>query len=183
MAEELEDAELVRCAKAGDQPSMEALLVRHFDYIFGCCFRILRERDRAEDALQETLFKAAHRIASFNEESSFKTWITTIAKNVSLNMVRGNGTPPEPFGPGSEVADSGGRDEWLVDLRLDLDAALDRVTDNFRDAVILHYLCELKYEEIATLLDIELNTVRSRIHRGVAELRQIFGDLSVQSEV
>jgi RNA polymerase sigma-70 factor (ECF subfamily) len=173
------DEELARRASRGDAVAMAALLERHFDFVHSVCRRVLRDRGAAEDARQEVLARAAAGIRTFDHRSSFRTWIFVIARRVCLNMLRSQVRVPLPASSSGleppEVATSSYRNsvEAGVDARIDVDAALGQLPRSRREVVVLRYLCDLSYEEIADVLDIPLNTVRTRLHRGLAELRPL----------
>ena len=166
----------------------------------------------AQDALQDALVAIARGIRRFDGRSSFSTWSYRVATNACLDELRrrrrrpvpsalGGGTsadggsagggldPLERVGtPGGPVL-AGGRagvaaDGGIgaVDGRLDVDAALARVPDPFRAAVVLRDLCELDYAEIARVLDIPVGTVRSRIARGRALLSGLLGNPAATSD-
>jgi RNA polymerase sigma-70 factor (ECF subfamily) len=166
----------------------------------------------AQDALQDALVAIARGIRRFDGRSSFSTWSYRVATNACLDELRrrrrrpvpsalGGGTsgdgggagggldPLERVGtPGGPVL-AGGRagvaaDGGIgaVDGRLDVDAALARVPDPFRAAVVLRDLCDLDYAEIARVLDIPVGTVRSRIARGRALLSGLLGNPAAPSD-
>jgi RNA polymerase sigma-70 factor, ECF subfamily len=168
-----DDAVLATRAAAGDAAAMAALLERHFDYVHAICLRMLRDLGAAEDARQEVLFRAASRIRSFDQRSSFRTWIFVIARNVVLNEIRSRGRVPVPAGA-VDTADAGTESE--ADTRLDIDAALARLPAARREVIVLRYLCDLPYQEIAETLGIPVNTVRTRLRRGLGDLRLIIGN-------
>jgi len=162
------DAVLASQAAAGDSVAMAALLDRHFDYVQAICLRMLRDPGAAEDARQEVLFRVASRIRSFDQRSSFRTWVFAIARNVVLNEIRSRARTPAP----AEAV------ETAVDTRLDVDAALARLSAARREVIVLRYLCDLPYQEIAEVLGIPVNTVRTRLRRGLGDLRVIIGNSS-----
>jgi RNA polymerase sigma-70 factor, ECF subfamily len=172
-----DDAVLASQAAAGDAAAMAALLDRHFDYVHAICLRMLRDRVAAEDARQEVLFRAASRIRSFDQRSSFRTWIFVIARNVVLNEIRSRGRAPvltEAVEAAADVA----VDDRDPDTRLDVDAALGRLSAARREVIVLRYLCDLPYQEIADILGIPVNTVRTRLRRALGDLRVIIGNSS-----
>jgi RNA polymerase sigma-70 factor (ECF subfamily) len=172
-----DDAMLASQAAAGDAPAMAALLDRHFDYVHAICLRMLRDPLTAEDARQEVLFRAASRIRSFDQRSSFRTWIFVIARNVVLNEIRSRGRTPVPTGAAEAAADVAAADRD-ADTRLDVDAALARLSAARREVIVLRYLCDLPYQEIADILGIPVNTVRTRLRRALGDLRVIIGNSS-----
>jgi RNA polymerase sigma-70 factor, ECF subfamily len=170
-----DDAALASRAAGGDAEAMAALLQRHFDYVHAICRRMLRDPVAAEDARQEVLFRAASRIRSFDQRSSFRTWIFVIARNVVLNEIRSRDRIPVPAGAlGATMAVASGEPE--ADTRLDIDAALERLSAARRDVIVLRYLCDLSYQEIAEVLDVPVNTVRTRLRRALGDLRVLLGN-------
>ena len=156
---------------------MAVLLDRHFDYVHAICLRMLRDPVAAEDARQEVLFRAASRIRSFDQRSSFRTWIFAIARNVVLNEIRARERTPVPTAAIETAADVAGH-EQAVNTRLDVDVALARLSAARREVIVLRYLCDLPYQEIAEVLGIPVNTVRTRLRRGLGDLRVIIGNSS-----
>jgi RNA polymerase sigma-70 factor, ECF subfamily len=172
-----DDAVLASQAAAGDAAAMAALLDRHFDYVHAICLRMLRDPAAAEDARQEVLFRASSRIRSFDQRSSFRTWIFAIARNVVLNEIRSRDRAPVPTEAVETVADTAA-EERDADARLDIDAALARLSPARREVIVLRYLCDLPYQEIAEVLGIPVNTVRTRLRRALGDLRVIIGNSS-----
>src|SRR6266852_1841225 len=88
-----EDAILVARAHSGDRASLEELVRRHQRWIYNIAIRMLHHPQDAEDATQEILLKAVTRLSSFEDRSSFRTWLYRIAVNHVLNMKRGRLEP------------------------------------------------------------------------------------------
>jgi RNA polymerase sigma-70 factor (ECF subfamily) len=170
-----DDAELALAAAAGDRRALDSLLRRHTDLVHAVCRRIVVDPDDALDATQEALVAVARGIGRFDGRSKLSTWVYRVATNAALDELRRRGrrpllaidTPPEPAVGSGEAA---------VDARLDVDAALERVPEEFRVAVVLRDLADLEYAEIATVLDVPVGTVKSRVSRGRAALRAELGN-------
>jgi RNA polymerase sigma-70 factor (ECF subfamily) len=167
------DDELVAAAQAGDRKALEALLRAHHDRMFAVCRRMTGNDADAADATQDALLAVVRGLAGFDGRSRFGTWCYRIAVNASLDELRRRRRRPEPGLDEVLTATPASRSESLADVsdrRLDVDAALARLPGDFRAAVVLRDLCGLDYAEIASILDIPLGTVRSRIARGRAAL-------------
>lgn len=172
-----DDAVLVARAQAGDADAMAALLDRHFDFVNAICLRTLRDPAAAEDLRQEVLSRVASRIRSFDQRSSFRTWVFVIARNLALNEIRSQRRAPIPTDEIEAVTGAAPRTEAEdVANRLDVDAALARLSGDRRDVIVLRYLHDLSYEEIADRLGIPVNTVRTRLRRALGDLRVIMGN-------
>jgi RNA polymerase sigma-70 factor (ECF subfamily) len=176
MAVEEGDAALVDRAARGDERALETLLERHADRIHAVCRRIVGDPHDALDATQEAMIAVARGIARFDGRSAFTTWLYRVATNAALDERRRRSRRPRPA---DEVPDSGfgarAVDE-VVAARLDVDRALDELPEEFRVAVVLRDLCDLDYAAIAAVLAVPVGTVRSRIARGRAALRQVLGN-------
>ncbi len=171
-----DDAELARRASHGDRRALELLLERHADRIHAVCRRIVAHPDDALDATQEAMIAVARGITRFDGRAAFTTWCYRVATNAALDELRRKRRRPLPADPTDpatpEPTPSGTSIEERVGTRLDVDAALATLPDEFRVAVVLRDLCDLDYAEIAEVLDVPPGTVRSRISRGRALLQE-----------
>lgn len=162
--------------------------------VFGVSYRLLRDSEEAEDLAQDVFVTVFKRLDTFRGESSLRTWIYTIALNLSRNRLRTRdrrsyrdhqsldehtdaiqlaaGPRPESFG--DDPTRGVDRREALVALN----RALDALAPDAREVLVLRDLEELAYEDIAALLDLPIGTVKSRIFRARAALRQLMGEPS-----
>jgi RNA polymerase sigma-70 factor (ECF subfamily) len=169
------DVDLARRAALGERAALERLLARHLDAIHAICRRILGHPEDALDATQEALIAISRGIKRFDGRSRFTTWMYRVATNAALDEARRRRRRPLPSEHlPDRVATADGTD--AVDARLDIDAALAVLPADFRAAVALRDLAGLDYAEIATVLDIPIGTVRSRIARGRAALADHIGN-------
>ncbi|MFF2027034.1 RNA polymerase sigma factor [Rhodococcus koreensis] len=170
------DSELVARAQSGDARAMSQLLARHFDYVHILCRRMLRNPADAEDARQEALFQATRNIATFHGRCAFRTWLHTVTRNVCLNAIRSGTRRDIPVDELPPRRPSRRSPQDSVATRLDVEAALAAIPDPFRDPVVLRYLCDLDYAQIARVLGRELGTVRSQLHRGRSMLMALLDE-------
>lgn len=168
------DDALATLASRGDRRALETLLDRHADRIHAVCRRIVAQPEDALDATQEAMIAITRAITRFDGRAAFTTWAYRVATNAALDELRRKRRRPLPVDPtdptGPAPAESGPSIEDRVATRLDVDAALATLPDEFRVAVVLRDLCDLDYAEIAEVLDVPPGTVRSRISRGRALL-------------
>ena len=171
-----DDSALVARATHGDQRALELLLDRHADRIHAVCRRIVAHPEDALDATQEAMIAIARGISRFDGRAAFSTWCYRIATNAAIDELRRARRRPLPARPDAPepVAEASGPDDVVV-ARLDVDAALREVPEEFRVAVVLRDLCDLDYAEIGQVLDVPPGTVRSRISRGRAMLVELLG--------
>ncbi|MEO2166469.1 MAG: sigma-70 family RNA polymerase sigma factor [Acidimicrobiales bacterium] len=158
----------MRAAQKGDTEALDQLLRRHHDKVWGICRRLAGNDADALDATQEALIAVATRLNRFDGKSRFTTWLYRVTTNACLDELRRRARRPlvgldaafEPLDLSAPPVDG------LVADRLLIDAALARLPEEFRVAVVLRDLLDLDYAEISEILDIPPGTVRSRIARG-----------------
>jgi RNA polymerase sigma-70 factor (ECF subfamily) len=168
------DAPLVGRARAGDRDSFSELVKRHHRRVFNLASRILGDREAAADATQETFLSAYQHLGEFEERARFSTWITRIAVNRCRNVLRSAAVSrrdvlDDPIAdprPGPE-AQAGARE-----IAGHLARALATIDADHREVVVLREIEGLSYGAIAEILGVEEGTVKSRLHRARAALRE-----------
>ena len=155
----------------GDGKSFDALVARHEDRLFSMAYRMTGNRSDALDAVQDAFLAAFRNAASFKGTAAFSTWLYRIGMNACTDLLRKRkrSVPVAEV----EVEASPGRIESDVSLRLDLIHALEALTPEHREAVVMHDLGGYPYEEIAALTGVQLGTVKSRISRGRRRLAEL----------
>lgn len=166
---------LVQRCLAGDQVAMLALVNRYHGQVFGLCYRMLGQRQDAEDMAQETFVRALRSLSNWDQEREFLPWLLAIAGNrcrtcLAQRMRRPPSTPTVEHLPDRQPAADGARH-----LAEELDRALEQIRPEYRQAFLLFHEQELSYTDIAAALDCPLGTVKTWVHRarqGVIELMQ-----------
>jgi len=141
---------------------------------------LVQDAVEAEDLVQETLVKALRAFDSFTPGTNFKAWIFRILRNTFLTsrtaIANVRTVFLEDHAPGLETADPAITPETALirgDDRAALERALEQLAPHLRDVILLCDLEELKYREIAAILDVPIGTVMSRLARARQSLRQI----------
>jgi RNA polymerase sigma-70 factor, ECF subfamily len=181
------DARLVEQALAGSQDAYRLLVDRHSRAVFSLVVRMVRDDGVAEELAQDAFVKAFAALRSFDPAYKFSNWMLRIAHNVAIDHLR-KARPPivsiDDDASGREMA------EVLVDarepspfdhavrgdLRGDIEAALTRLRPEFRRLVVMRYLEDLSYEDIAEVVGLPLGTVKSHLHRARAALGRLLVD-------
>ncbi len=171
-----DDDALAGRAAAGDRRALEELLERHADRVHALCRRVVVNREDALDATQEAMIAIARGIRRFDGRSAFTTWMYRVATNAALDELRRRRRRPVPTDVLDEPPTGTTGVADVVAARVDVDAALARLPEDFRVAVVLRDLCDLDYAEIAAVLGVPGGTVRSRIARGRAALLGALGN-------
>jgi RNA polymerase sigma-70 factor, ECF subfamily len=167
------DDELAVAAAGGDTRALDTLLRRHASMIHAVCRRILANPDDALDATQNAMISISRRIELFDGRAKFSTWCYRVATNAALDEARRRGRRPAPVEVVPEPRHDAVHIDDAVAGRLDVDAALARLSPEHRAAVALRDLVGIDYAEIAAVLRIPPGTVRSRIARGRAALADL----------
>lgn len=172
-----DDLPLVEAARAGDRDALDRLLRRHYERVHALCRRLTGNEQDALDAAQEALLAITRGLPRFDGSARFSTWAYRVTTNACLDELRRRRRRPEPGLPeAGHAGDDGPGVAERVTTRLDIDAALATLPEEFRAAVVLRDLCGLDYAEIADVLGIPPGTVRSRIARGRAALAPLLGN-------
>lgn len=164
---------LVRRAASGETAAFAELLRRHQGKVRGLLLRLCGDRTLADDLAQEVFLRAYRGLWGFEGRSSFGTWLYRISYNAYLNhstRVRKWSSLPTAYD-----AETAAPDDALspprADLRRDLEAAVATLPQRYRGVVVLYYLQDLSYPEIAEILDVPLGTVKTHLHRAKRLLR------------
>jgi len=169
------DEELVKRFLAGTEDAFTELMRRHEDRIFSLAMRMTGNRADALDATQETFIQAFRKAARFRGDSAFGTWLWRIGINASNDILRKRKrTPiPEEEPAGEEPMGSSATIDDTVVTRLELTDALAQLSEEYKEAVVMHDIGGIPYEEIATLTGVSIGTVKSRISRGRKRLAHL----------
>jgi RNA polymerase sigma-70 factor (ECF subfamily) len=182
------DAALVERARGGDAGAYEQLVLHHQRRAFNVAYRMLGDYDEALDVTQETFVQAHRALGRFRGEARFGNWLLTIAVNQCRNRLKQwkrrarsrHDSLSEPIGgEGSdllrELPDPGATAfEALEGRQLEelVREEMQHVDEEYRIVLVLRELQDVAYEEIARMLGVPVGTVKSRLHRGRAELRE-----------
>ena len=168
---------LVRCA-AADPRALEELYARIAPRLLGCLVRILRERDRAEEALQDVFVQIWQRAGQFDPSRGQPfAWLTSMARYRAIDLVRAR-RPVRPFADGeaenltSDDAPGPAEELAIAQSNAALDRCLERLAEPQRKSVNLAFYGGLTHDEVAAALGSPLGTVKSWIRRGLESLRE-----------
>ena len=186
MKDERADEDLMLALKTGDEGAFTELMRRHRGPIVNFVNRLIGDRDRAEDLAQEVFLRVYRHAGTYRVTARFTTWLYTIASNLGKNELRNRarrrnvsmedsprelrqddyhlGTREDFLGP-DRISD-------LNDRQRKVRAAIDSLPEHFRMMLVLRDLEGFTYEEIASMLDLPLGTVKSRINRARLEFKK-----------
>ena len=191
-----DDRDLVHAAKDGDLAAFETLVMRHEQRIYGLARRLTGSEPDAQDVTQQTFLSAIKNLAGFQEKAAFSTWLTTIAANAALKVIRKRrGMPTTSLDEATEPDDDGHipHPEYIADWRESpdrlaqradtrqlLDAAIAGLDPGHRAVFLLRDVEDLPVRDTALALGISEANVKVRLLRARLHLRErltrIFGD-------
>ena len=189
----LTDQDVVLRARSGQEAAYRELIRRYERPVFALLFRMVRDRELAEDLAQETFVKALNAIDSYRPEFKFSSWIFKIANNAAIDHLRRreldtlslDGSPhaETPEAMQATALQIGARQESPLDtveakeLGGAIEAAIGSLRPEYRSCILLRHVEGRAYEEIAEILNLPLGTVKTYIHRARNELRQSLAHL------
>jgi RNA polymerase sigma-70 factor (ECF subfamily) len=184
----LPDADVAALAKEGREPAFRELLRRYERPVFSLIFRMVRDREMAEDLAQDTFIKVLNNIDRYRPEFKLSSWLFKIANNVTIDHLRRrqlatvslDGSPhaataAEAQATSLDVESRGQSALEAIESR-ELGSAIEQAIGNlrpeYRSCILLRHVEGRSYEEIAATLDLPLGTVKTYIHRARHELRE-----------
>jgi RNA polymerase sigma-70 factor, ECF subfamily len=180
-AQQSDDA-LVAAARCGEKDAFGKLALRYEPRVFAVAQRITKNREDAEDVVQGALHNAFRHLKNFRNESRFSTWLTRIAVNEALMLMRKRRRAVEALADNTDdyvnsasiaLADRGPTPEqscWQRERTESLTKAINRLGPTIRETIVLHDLQEHSMEETARILGASISAVKSRLSRGRREL-------------
>lgn len=187
MADERDDAALVERVAQGDKDALRELYERFGSILFGMSFRVLGDRQAAEECTQDTLLAVWRRAGAYDpRQASVGTWMIAIARNRAVDLLRRRAARPsdphaeiERADEAPDVADSVAADETS---RL-VAAALAELPEPQREVLVLSYFQGLSHSEIAERLALPLGTVKGRTRLALDRLRAVVPKYGLDAEV
>lgn len=172
------DQLLVERVQQGDKQAFGLLVSKYQRKLVRLLSRLVRDPAEVEDVAQETFIKAYRALPGFRGESAFYTWLYRIGINAAKNYLaaKGRRTPTsaefvteeaESFDDGEQLRDNNSPERILMSKQIadTVNAAMDRLPEDLRNAISLREIDGMSYEEIAEIMDCPIGTVRSRIFR------------------
>ena len=172
----MSDEELMSQVRSGVGEMLGVLFERYHVPLFNFYLKLTADRSMSEDLVQEVFFRILKYRHSYRADTPFRAWMYQIARNARLDLLRKrkpeSSWEPE-MSPAVAPVDTAQQSQESLLLR----TALMQISEDKREVLVLSRFQDLKYEEIAQLIGCEVGTVKTRVHRALQELRQIFQQL------
>ncbi len=174
----MNENELIIKSQNGDINSFEILIENYQKYAFNIAYKMMHNYDDANDVTQEAFIKVFQYIKNFKRDSSFSTWLYRIVINTCKDEFKKRNkiqtiSIDEEDSYKEVKDDSKTPDEILesVEMRETIDRAINSLSSNYKEIIILRDIKELSYKEISEQLELPIGTIKSRICRARIELR------------
>ena len=184
----LPDADVVRLAQMGRESAFRELVRRYERPVFSLVFRMVRDRETAEDLAQDTFVKVLNHIDRYSPDFKFSSWLFKIANNVAIDWLRRRRLDTVSMDGSPHASTASEIEASALDLEADQETALEelesrelgaaieqaiaKLRPEYRACIMLRHVEDRSYEEIAATLDLPLGTVKTYIHRARHELRK-----------
>jgi len=187
-----DDIDLISKAQKGDIRAFESLILCYEKDIYNIAYKMLGSSHDAEDVAQEVCIKIYKNIKSYNKKSKFYTWVYKITVNTCIDEIRKNRKSlgvtymNEPICSNDGEVEQQFEDEKVLTPEqeyiqkedvIDTQGKINMLEPEYRAVIILRYINNLNYEEIAESLECSLGTVKSRINRAKKKLQEIFNNV------
>ena len=168
-----DERELIQSIKAGNYRQFEKLIVVYQKPLYIFLWRMVQNEDEAKDICQETFFKAYKKIKSFKEKSKFSSWLFQIGYRKALDFLAKKKRLRTVLDKMAAKSQMAGIEREFEVKQADqaIGAIIDGLQQNHRTALHLFYKEEMTYDEIASVMKVPINTVKSHIHRGKEIIR------------
>lgn len=170
----MEDREWIVRAREGDPEAFSILVDRHQQPVFNLCYRMLHNREDADDAAQEAFLKAYRGLAKYDEQKSFRTWLLSIAAHHCIDRLRRKRFQWVSLEALGGLVNTGAEGlESTVERQeqgQQLERALMQLRTTDRAVVVLRYWHELSHQEIGEALSLTASAVKSRLYRAKRQL-------------
>jgi RNA polymerase sigma factor (sigma-70 family) len=175
------DEQLMLSVRDGDIDQLGVLFERHHGALFSFFMRMTPNRPVSEDLVQDVFFRILKYRRTYRDNSQFTTWMYHIARNARFDYFRKHKAEvlltDEEIACGDKAMSHDREYEQQQEVGL-LKRAMWKLAPEKREVLVLSRYQDLKYQQIADLLDCEVGTIKVRIHRALKELREIFFNLN-----
>jgi RNA polymerase sigma-70 factor, ECF subfamily len=187
------DQELVRLCLKGQERAAHELVSRYQRPVFSFIYRMVRDRELAEDLAQDTFIRAFDNLGKYDPAYKFSSWLFKVGHNLTVDHIRRRELDTVSIHGAPDAVTSDQQEATSVSLESDferpdellearqlgasIEEAIDRLRPEYRTAILLRHVEGYSYDEISEVMEIPLGTVKTYIHRARAELQDMLGHL------
>ncbi len=186
MTQDLTDEEIAALVQKGDVDAFGELIARFDQKMTRYARKFLFQGEDVKDLVQEVFIKAYVNIKSFDAARRFSPWLYRIAHNEFINAVKKKSRLPffsfdfDTVLPQLVAPETADGEMAKAEIKIMLDRCLDKLSPKYREPLVLYYIEEMDYKEIAEILKLPVATVGVRLNRGKAMLRKVVTTLTTE---
>jgi len=167
--QDTDELQVIERAVAGDERAFSELVTRYQTAVYNLAYRMLGDAGEAEDAAQEVFLRIYRRLATYDADHRFSTWVLSIASHYCIDLLRRKRpwlVPLENISNWMRARSRGPEAAALVQEQQDtVRNLLAKLPEHYRLVLLLRYWHDLGYEEIAQVVDLPVSTIKARLHR------------------
>lgn len=168
-SKDISESQLAKLSIEGDSEAFSQLMKLHKVSLYKIAYAYVKDEQKALDILQDTSYKGLLNINKLKDAKFFKTWITKILINISIDYTKKDSNIVYL----EETLLNKSSENLNIEEKLDLYDAIDKLRDKYKMVIILKYFNDMTDEQISNNMDIPINTVKSHLRRAREELKQI----------
>ncbi|MGL5068909.1 MAG: sigma-70 family RNA polymerase sigma factor [Sarcina sp.] len=167
------EIDLAKDAIKGNKESYIELVKVNKDYLYKIAYSYVKNKEKALDIISETTYRGIANINKLKKPEFFKTWITRILINIAVNEIKKEEKYVYTEEDSPLIVDE---KKANVCEKLDLYEAMDKLKDKYKTAIMLRYFNDMSIEEVASVMELPINTVKSHLRRGKEALKVYLGE-------
>lgn len=168
-----DEASIIKAAQGGDLKAFEELIIVYKKLIYNLCYRMLLNKEEAEDAAQEAFIKIYKGLKTYNGKSKFSTWALKIASNTCIDILRKRKVQTVPIEDYDKSCIPSPEEHFTShETRQDIKNAVNNLPEKYRIVIIYYHFMNLSYKEISYILNEPMTIVKNRIYRARLMLRE-----------
>ena len=174
-----EDIRLIEAVRNGNRPAFRQLVERYQHYVFTVTYRVLKSREEAEEAAQDTFIKVYNTLHTFEKKAKFSTWLYTIAYRTAIDVARKKQLHTDSIDDEASFLQIKDQEKTPVqrtqerDLQLQLQEIIQQLKPEEATLITLFYLNEKSVKEIAEITGLTITNIKTKLHRTREALREL----------
>jgi RNA polymerase sigma-70 factor (ECF subfamily) len=183
---ESSDEQVARLVQGGDKEAFGVLVERYEEKLLRYGRKFLSTREDIEDIVQDVFMSTYQNIQSFDTSQKFSPWVYRIAHNAYVNALKKHSRNPlvlvdfDTLLSHPVYEDPAPRERESKEIKQMIDKGLESLPPKYREVLILYYLEEMPYKEIADVLEVPVGTIGIRIKRGKEALKKLYGTMNLE---
>jgi RNA polymerase sigma-70 factor (ECF subfamily) len=182
--DEKELNQLIKKSISGHQKAFEKIMMIYGNRVMGYLLKLCSNKELAEDIYQEVWIKVYKKLITYDQNRTFEPWLITIARNTTLDFLRKQRNDPIPTEDDlllQDVSYSTNHESLIIETESQIHAALDQLSNLNREIIILRYMNDLTYEQIAKKLNCDVSTIKWRLYESKKQLKKLLEQKEVIS--